>query len=339
MDSPLCAATVRTACVCLLLACSFSLLCLFFCVAQWLPRRQRDGQPIHILLYEDTNRHMRGTRARRRGTWAGSASEQKPEQMGQAFRRIQIQQSSHTALISLLTVRVLYVCHACVVFLSPRCVPRCLFLFCSLSCLGWSGYTESQKSPDTDPLIWWSNGGPGCSGLLGFLTEHGPFRTSATSGGLDPFPFAWNTLANTLYVEAPAGVGFSFSDNPNDYTTGDARTAADNFEAIKQFLIRFPHLQTNDFYISAESYGGHYVPTLAQVIVNEGTLPSFKGFLLGNPLTDMDENANCELNKQTRNKRRKEKKEKPAAPLLTWIFLFFSRSVCSISFLSFSVFF
>ena len=95
-----------------------------------------------------------------------------------------------------------------------------------------------------------------------------------------------------LYVEAPAGVGFSFSDDSNDYTVGDYRTAHDNYKAIQQFLIRFPNLQTNDFYISAESYGGHYVPTLAQVIVQDGGLSSFKGFLLGNPLTDMDENAN-----------------------------------------------
>jgi carboxypeptidase C (cathepsin A) len=154
-------------------------------------------------------------------------------------------------------------------------------------------YTESQKAPATDPLLWWSNGGPGCSGLLGFLTEHGPFRPQAAPAtGLDPNPFAFNTLANTLYVEAPAGVGFSFSNNQNDYTTGDAQTAKDNFVAIQQFFLRFPHLQSNDFYISAESYGGHYVPTLAQVILNEGSLSNFRGFLLGNPLTDMDENTN-----------------------------------------------
>lgn len=64
-----------------------------------------------------------------------------------------------------------------------------------------------------------SNGGPGCSGLLGLLTEHGPFRTSS-NGSLEYFPFAWNNAANILYVEAPVGVGFSYSSNPNDYSTG-----------------------------------------------------------------------------------------------------------------------
>ncbi len=59
-----------------------------------------------------------------------------------------------------------------------------------------------------------------------------------------------------LYVEAPAGVGFSFSDDQADYTTGDAKTAKDNLLAIQQFFLRFPDLSKNDFYISAESYGG-----------------------------------------------------------------------------------
>jgi carboxypeptidase C (cathepsin A) len=101
-----------------------------------------------------------------------------------------------------------------------------------------------------------------------------------------------SSVANVLYVEAPAGVGYSLSNDRADYTTGDAKTAADNLLAIQQFFLRFPALTKNEFFISAESYGGHYVPTLAADIVKSGSLPNFKGFLLGNPLTDMDENEN-----------------------------------------------
>ena len=28
-------------------------------------------------------------------------------------------------------------------------------------------YVESQNNPETDPVVFWTNGGPGCSGLLG----------------------------------------------------------------------------------------------------------------------------------------------------------------------------
>ena len=43
---------------------------------------------------------------------------------------------------------------------------------------------------------------------------------------------------------------------PAGASTNDEKTAADNYWAIQQFFLRFPHLKPNDFYISAESYRG-----------------------------------------------------------------------------------
>lgn len=152
-------------------------------------------------------------------------------------------------------------------------------------------FVESQNNPASDPVAFWSNGGPGCSGLIGFLTEQGPFKPKKDLS-LELNPYAWNTVANMIFIESPAGVGFSYSDDKNDYTTGDAQTALDNYNLIQAFLARFPEYANNDLYISSESYGGHYMPTLAKQIVDSNTAGgnpkiNFKGFAVGNPYTDV----------------------------------------------------
>jgi carboxypeptidase C (cathepsin A) len=57
-------------------------------------------------------------------------------------------------------------------------------------------------------------------------------------------------------------VGFSYSNTPSDYTTGDHQAAADNYyRVIRAFLERlFPERRGNDFYISSELYGGYFMP-------------------------------------------------------------------------------
>ena len=105
---------------------------------------------------------------------------------------------------------------------------------------------ESENDPANDPVTFWTNGGPGCSGLLGFMTEQGPFRPNADKT-ITLNEYAWNKVSTMVFIEAPAGVGFSYSDDKADYDTGDAQTASDNyFHFCRDFLNMLPLL-----YISA----------------------------------------------------------------------------------------
>lgn len=75
-------------------------------------------------------------------------------------------------------------------------------------------------------------------------------------------------VANVLFLESPAGVGFSYSNNSSDYAkVGDKRTAQDSYIFLLNWLERFPQYKTRDFYIAGESYAGHYVPQLAYDIL------------------------------------------------------------------------
>lgn len=95
-----------------------------------------------------------------------------------------------------------------------------------------------------------------------------------------------------LFLDSPAGVGFSYSDNtPGNLTVGDKRTAEETYTFLIKWLRRFPQYKNRPFYIAGESYAGHYIPELAQVIVrrNKGVkkpIINFKGLLLHNPLID-----------------------------------------------------
>jgi carboxypeptidase C (cathepsin A) len=58
-----------------------------------------------------------------------------------------------------------------------------------------------------------------------------------------------------LFVEQPAGVGFSYSENASDYTVGDARAAADVVSFFYGFFAAFPRYANTPLRISGESYG------------------------------------------------------------------------------------
>jgi len=56
-----------------------------------------------------------------------------------------------------------------------------------------------------------------------------------------------------IFLEMPAGVGFSFADSPSGYVTNDTQQAVDNFNALNVFFKEYPEYAKNDFYITGES--------------------------------------------------------------------------------------
>jgi carboxypeptidase C (cathepsin A) len=155
---------------------------------------------------------------------------------------------------------------------------------------------ESQKSPSTDPLIIWFNGGPGCSSMLGFTQEHGPYKLDSGETTWTKNDYSWNREANMLYIESPAGVGYSICTGVKECNTySDPESATDNLAAVLAFFTKFPEFKTNDLYISGESYAGIYVPYLTKYIDDYNTQnaadptvfkPNLKGFMVGNGVTN-----------------------------------------------------
>ncbi|XP_021494136.1 lysosomal protective protein [Meriones unguiculatus] len=151
-------------------------------------------------------------------------------------------------------------------------------------------FVESQKDPKNSPVVLWLNGGPGCSSLDGFLTEHGPFLIQPDGVTLEYNPYSWNLIANMLYIESPAGVGFSYSEDKM-YVTNDTEVAQNNYEALKDFFRLFPEYKDNKLFLTGESYAGIYIPTLAVLVMQDPSM-NLQGLAVGNGLASYEQNDN-----------------------------------------------
>jgi len=145
-------------------------------------------------------------------------------------------------------------------------------------------FIESESNPSIDPVILWTNGGPGCSGYYGMFAEMGPWKPQS-DGTLARNPFSWTRYASFLFIEQPIGVGFSYTSDKTELNyLGDNQCSHDNLAVLHSFYYYYPSYKSNDMYIASESYGGHYIPQLTLQIFNDKELiKRFKGYLLGNP--------------------------------------------------------
>ncbi|XP_071495439.1 lysosomal protective protein-like [Diadema antillarum] len=152
-------------------------------------------------------------------------------------------------------------------------------------------FVESQTSPTKDPMIVWLSGGPGCSSMYAMLAENGPFTIRTDGVNLDYNTHSWNMFANVLYIESPAGVGFSYSSD-GQIETDDDKVTQDHLAALEQFFTFYPAFKAIPLYLIGEGYGGVYAPLLARQIQNGSAITSLKGIAVGNARTSDSQLAN-----------------------------------------------
>ncbi|KAL8524624.1 hypothetical protein ACS0TY_014284 [Phlomoides rotata] len=155
-------------------------------------------------------------------------------------------------------------------------------------------FVEAADHSDHKPLTLWLNGGPGCSSMGGgAFTELGPFFPRGDGRGLRINSKSWNKASNLLFVESPAGVGWSYSNTSSDYNCGDASTSMDMHMFLMEWYKKFPTFKNRDLFLTGESYAGHYIPQLAIALLdhNEHSADfkfNIKGVAIGNPLLRLD---------------------------------------------------
>ncbi|CAK8576180.1 unnamed protein product [Lathyrus sativus] len=151
-------------------------------------------------------------------------------------------------------------------------------------------FFKSRNSTNDDPVVIWLAGGPGCSSELAIFYENGPFQI-ADNLSIVWSEYGWDKASNILFVDQPIGTGFSYTSDDSDIPHDESGVSNDLYDFLQQFFSDHPEFVRNDFYITGESYAGHYVPALASRIHrgnidNEGVIINLKGFAIGNGMTN-----------------------------------------------------
>ncbi|KAI9479496.1 Alpha/Beta hydrolase protein [Zychaea mexicana] len=160
-------------------------------------------------------------------------------------------------------------------------------------------FFESRNKPETDPLVLWLNGGPGCSSLTGLFMELGPCVVNEAGDDTTINEFSWNNNASVIFLDQPLNVGYSYGSGGASDTVAAAK---DVYAFLQLFFKEFSEYSALDFHIAGESYAGHYIPAIGGELNrnNKGKFAAagleayastlstinLKSLLIGNGLTD-----------------------------------------------------
>ncbi|KIJ35084.1 hypothetical protein M422DRAFT_233049 [Sphaerobolus stellatus SS14] len=163
----------------------------------------------------------------------------------------------------------------------------------------WAWETNNGSLTDDGneekPWMIWLNGGPGSSSMIGLLFENGPIHV-ANNLSLVKNEFGWNTLADTIWVDQPVGVGYATADSKG-YVFDEDQMGLDFMRFLSNLVQVFPSLAKRPLYLTGESYAGTYIPyitkayfglsnppvRLAKFVIGDGTIGSGPLFTSGVP--------------------------------------------------------
>jgi cathepsin A (carboxypeptidase C) len=155
---------------------------------------------------------------------------------------------------------------------------------------------KKEEEGDDDaviPFIVWLTGGPGCSSTLALLAENGPCSVNKDGISTKVNPYSWTEAAHVLWLDQPAGVGFSYGQETD---SNEEMVGEDAYYFLQAFFQANPDYVKSPLYIVGESYGGHYAPAIAhrvwkgnQHLTNSTIHLNLAGVGIGNGLTDPTE--------------------------------------------------
>ncbi|KAK9071918.1 hypothetical protein SSX86_008349 [Deinandra increscens subsp. villosa] len=157
-------------------------------------------------------------------------------------------------------------------------------------------FVESQRDPLHDPLLLYLTGGPGTSGLYPFLYQIGPLSINFDNSTWDKLtlelnPNSWAKTANVIFIDLPAGTGFSYATTYEASKSSDSVLAQHSYKFLTKWLDQHPRFLNNPLYITGISYMGILVPVVTLEVYKgnergDQQQLNIKGCAIVSPLTD-----------------------------------------------------
>lgn len=105
--------------------------------------------------------------------------------------------------------------------------------------------------------------------MYGLFTENGPILVLPNGTATVRQEGSWAEYCAMVFIDQPAGTGWSFTESTAGFVTNEDEVAADLYAFFVQFFQLYPQYQPARLIISAESYGGKYGPAIAYKIIEE----------------------------------------------------------------------
>ncbi|KAF7352316.1 Carboxypeptidase [Mycena venus] len=143
---------------------------------------------------------------------------------------------------------------------------------------------KNRRTADKKRIMFWFNGGPGCSSFDGLMMEVGPWRMDG-KGGFNVAEGGWEEYTTMLYIDQPAGTGFSYT-STDKYVHTLEEASSQFIEFMRNFYKVFPEYHDMDTYLGGESYAGQWIPYFADAILNSDIGIPLRGAAIGNGWID-----------------------------------------------------
>ncbi|GAB9477760.1 Serine carboxypeptidase 47, partial [Globisporangium polare] len=133
-------------------------------------------------------------------------------------------------------------------------------------------FESKSADPSNDPLVIWLTGGPGGSSMIALMNENGPCTVNSDLSTKHN-AYSWNSQANMIWLDQPIGVGYSYG-APQDADFNGTDVGENLYWFLQGFIEKHPEFDNRAFFLTGESYAGHYIPAGAHYLMEQNELGS-----------------------------------------------------------------